>query len=287
MGDTKRLATVSVDRQVEPREVGEVDGAGHGHRHRAAGDEVGGVDRDGEVGAGDVLGAERRGRGLLARLDAAARVAGDRGGPRRLRGGAVDVDPRPGQPAEGDDEEQQQRMSSGVRRTSSTVARSLLVGEASTARSHGPGSGVVNRSVGPLATARTGRLKNGRMLSAWPVTTTVVVVAVPRVALTFGCTRTPEPSWASTLCASALPSLVGAALHPAGCEALLRDGLGDVGGVLPERELHDAQDQQQEQGRRDHELGRDRAALVLPTACVAMAIVAQLPGRSRCCGRSR
>src|SRR6516162_9849294 len=56
--------------------------------------------------------------------------------------------------------------------------------------------------------------------------------------------------------------MLGAALDSAGGEALLGDGLGHMGGVLPEGELHDPEDQEQEQRSGDHQLGRGRAALV-------------------------
>ena len=170
------------------------------------------------------------------------------------------------------------RMSSGVKMTSSTVAEPRSLSRRRRPRSHGPWPLVVKRSDGPVATERTGRLKNGRIASACPVTTTVVV-ATPRVALTFGCTSTPEPSWSEHALCLGGGGLVGAALDPADGETLLGDGLGDVGGVLPQGELHDPQDQEQQQGRGDHELGGRRAALVSPTAYgTHHRSLAQLPG---------
>jgi hypothetical protein len=47
------------------------------------------------------------------------------------------------------------------------------------------------------------------------------------------------------------------ALEPSNGEALLGDGVGNVGRVLPEGELNDAHDEQQEQRGRDDEFGRD------------------------------
>ena len=77
-----------------------------------------------------------------------------------------------------------------------------------------------------------------------------------------GLTSTPEPSWSRTLWASALPGRCGLSLETADGEALLGDGVGDVGGVLPDGELDDAHDQHQQQRRGENQLGRDRAALV-------------------------
>jgi len=54
----------------------------------------------------------------------------------------------------------------------------------------------------------------------------------------------------------------GLALEAADGEALLGDGVGDVFRVLPEGELDDAHDQDQQQRRGEHQLGRDRAPLV-------------------------
>jgi len=54
----------------------------------------------------------------------------------------------------------------------------------------------------------------------------------------------------------------GLALEAADGEALLGDGVGDVFRVLPEGELDDAHDQDQQQRRGEYKLGRNRAALV-------------------------
>jgi hypothetical protein len=54
----------------------------------------------------------------------------------------------------------------------------------------------------------------------------------------------------------------GFALETADGETLLGDGVSDVGGVLPEGELDDAHDQDQQQRRGEYQLGRDRAAFV-------------------------
>jgi hypothetical protein len=54
----------------------------------------------------------------------------------------------------------------------------------------------------------------------------------------------------------------GFALETADGETLLGDGVSDVGGVLPEGELDDAHDQDQQQRRGEYKLGRNRAALV-------------------------
>ena len=70
--------------------------------------ELGGVGVDAELGAGDVVRAERGGGGLLRHGRGGGGALGDRRGPCGLGGGAVDVEPRAGQAAEGDDEEQQQ-----------------------------------------------------------------------------------------------------------------------------------------------------------------------------------
>ena len=99
------------------------------------------------------------------------------------------------------------------------------------------------------------------MLSACPVTVTVVVVAV-RVAVILEPASTVGPSWSSTLCAWSWPARGGLALEAADRDALLGDGGGDVLGVLPQGELDHPHDQQQQERGGDDQLGGDGAALV-------------------------
>ena len=98
------------------------------------------------------------------------------------------------------------------------------------------------------------------MLSAWPVTVTVVVVAV-RVAVMLESASTLGAELVEDALGFGLAGSGGLALETADRDALLGDGLGDVLGVLPQGELDHPHDQQQQEGGGDDQLGGDRAAL--------------------------
>ena len=93
---------------------------------QATGLELGGVGADAELSAGDVIGSERSGRGLLCHGGRGGGVAGDRRGPGCLGSGAVDVDARPGQASEGDDEEQDKDEERGQQHQLGDDASGLL-----------------------------------------------------------------------------------------------------------------------------------------------------------------
>ena len=110
-------------------------------------------------------------------------------------------------------------------------------------------------SVGPVAVALTGRENRPMMLSAWPVTVTVV----SRVGARGGDVGADEHAGAELVedaLALVLAGRGGLALETGDGDALLGDGRGDVLGVLPEGELDHPHDQQQQQWGGDHQFGR-------------------------------
>ncbi len=131
-----------------------------------------------------MIGPEGAGGGLLRHGSSGRGVSGDGGGPGRLGSGAVHVQAGAGQSTEGDDEEQHQDEERGEQHELGGDAARLVASQSARpamwTRGHGgPPASVVYCSVGPVATARTGKEKRPMMLSACPVTVTVVT-STPR-----------------------------------------------------------------------------------------------------------
>jgi hypothetical protein len=91
---------------VQQRQAGQGHRAGHLDGDLPAGPERGGVGADGQRVAGDVLAGQGSLRGGVRLRDGGGWVAGYGGGAGGLDGRAVDLQPRVGQPAGGDDQQQ-------------------------------------------------------------------------------------------------------------------------------------------------------------------------------------
>jgi hypothetical protein len=150
-----------------------------------------------ELGTADVIRPEGSGRSLLRHGRRRGRVPSDRRRAGGLGGGTIDVETRSGQSAEGDHEEQEQNKQGREQHQLGGDAPALIAPHSASSLKmrdpHGACPGLVYASLGPTAVALTGRENNPTMLSARPVTTSVVVAAV-FVAVMSGLTSTPDPS---------------------------------------------------------------------------------------------